>query len=153
MGEIGSRRDTRARHEQAALLRSLGFTWTAIADHLGYRTRSGAQSAVERLWARQRETPEVARRSLTEGLNVSKAVLFEALAGARDRGDVAALTACTREIRSVTDQLAKLDGLHAAQKVDVSVKHETTVQVLAEFEQRLIDAIDAEVVEPKAIPQ
>lgn len=151
MRSVGTRRATRERHEQAAFLRGCGYTWSAIAEHLGYRTRSGAQSAVERLWARQRETPELARRSLAEGLNVTKSTLFESLADAKRRGDVAAITACSREIRSVTDQLAKLDGLHAAQRVDVNVAVTPTRELLAQYRTHLLNAIDAEVVETREI--
>lgn len=146
MAEIGSRRETRARHEQARHLRACGYTWAQIADHLGYRTRSGAQRAVERLYARTRETPDVARRSLVDGLELTKSLLFERLADPKNRNDVSAITALSREIRTVTAEAAKLDGLHAAQKIDVSVTQLTTVQILSEYERKLLDAIDAEVV-------
>lgn len=36
------------RHRQAALLRSKGWTWQKIADHLGYASRSSVHQAVTR---------------------------------------------------------------------------------------------------------
>jgi hypothetical protein len=104
--------------------------------------------AVERLWARTRESPEVSRRSLTEGLQLVKTTLFESLADAKRNGDKASIVAISRELRSATDQLAKLDGLHAPQRVDVSVTHKTASEMLAEYREQLLAVIDAEVVEP-----
>lgn len=151
MAAVGTRRETRARHEQAAALRACGYTWQAIADHLGYRHRQAAKSAVERLQARTRETPEMSRRSLVDGLNLTKTALFEGLAAAKQRGDDVSATAYSREIRSVTDQLAKLDGLHAAQKLDVNVAVTPTREALAQYRAQLLSAIDAEVVETHEI--
>lgn len=109
-------------------------------------SRQAAQIAVERHYSRQRDTPEATRRSLTEGLDIVTANLFERLAAAKQDDNTLTMLAVAREIRSVTEQHARLDGLHAAQKVDVNVTQLTTVQVLSEFERKLLDAIDAEVV-------
>lgn len=118
----GPRRQTRARHEQAARLRACGRTWQEIADHLGYRSRKGAQIAVARLYAQMRDSPDLSRRSLVEGLRIVNQVLYEQLAGAKARNDTAGVVACSRELRSCSEQMARLDGLHAAAQVDVTVR-------------------------------
>src|SRR5690349_11491040 len=100
MRSVGTRRETRARHEQAAALRACGYTWQAIAEHLGYRHRQSAKSAVERLWARTRDSPDVSRRSLTEGLQLVRTTLFEELAAAKRRGDTDRIVSLSRELRS-----------------------------------------------------
>jgi hypothetical protein len=144
MSEVGSRRDSRRRHEEAAFLRACGHSWASIAEHLGYRSRSGAQSAVERLYRRTTESPDAKRRSLAEGLMVVKANLFETLAEAKSRGDTDSMVSVSRELRQVTDQLGKLDGLHT-HRVEVTQNHQIAVTI-AELRQQFHAAIDAEVV-------
>ncbi|MEN4449989.1 hypothetical protein [Mycobacterium sp. SM3041] len=85
------------------------------------------------------ESPESTRRSLADGLMLVKQTLFESLAGAKCRGDTAGIAALSRELRSTTDQLAKLDGLHAPQRteVTVSVSHDMKA-VIGEAERQLL---------------
>jgi hypothetical protein len=146
MTAIGSRRETRARHVEAARLRGCGYSWQAISDHLGYRSRSAAQSAVERLWARDREPADMKRRALSEGLMLVKQNLFEGFAAAKAAGNTSSALEHSREIRALTDQLAKLDGLLAAQRVDVTVT-QTLDESFAALKRTLRDVIDAEVVD------
>jgi hypothetical protein len=151
MTAIGSRRDTRARAERAAKLRGCGYAWQAIADAEGFRSRQAAQIAVERHYAREQPAAGLSRRSLCEGLMLVKQTLFEGLADAKKSGVAASVIEHSREIRSVTDQLAKLDGLHAPQKVDVNVRH-TTSELIDQYRDALLASledgvIDAEVVE------
>jgi hypothetical protein len=148
MAAIGPRRETRARAERAAKLRGCGYSWQAIADTEGFRSRQAAQIAVERHYGREQPAAGLARRSLCEGLMLVKQTLFEGLADAKRHGLAASVIEHSREIRSVTDQLAKLDGLHAPQRVDVSVTHKTASEMLAEYREQLLAVIDAEVVEP-----
>jgi hypothetical protein len=143
---VGDIREARAKAERAAKLRGCGYSWQAIADAVGFRSRQAAKIAAERHWTRQQMSPSLTRRALVEGLMLVQQQLFEGLADAKKRNQPASVLEHTREIRSVTDQLAKLDGLHAAQKVDVSVTH-TTSEALAAWRTQLLDAIDAEVVE------
>jgi hypothetical protein len=151
----GSRRETQTRHEQAAKLRACGRTWQEIADDLGYRSRQGAQLAVARLYDRHRESPDLSRRSMVDGLRLVKSMLFEELASAKSRHDTSAIVALSRELRSNADQVARLDGLHAPQRlaVDVTVSQSPS-QIIAEAQERLLAVIDAEVIElPREIAQ
>lgn len=143
--KAGPRRETRARAEQAARLRACGFTWQAIADHCGYRSRQAAQWAVSAHYDRNRETPELARRSLAEGLRLVETTLFESLAESKKKGDVAGISSMSREILRVTKELANLDGLHAPQQVEVQVTHHRSLsEILAEAQQAMMAAFDAE---------
>lgn len=144
---MASLRETRARDEQAAQLRACRYTWQTIADVLGYRSRQAAHIAVTRHYDRVRETPELARRSLADGVSLVMTTLFEELAAAKRRGDVQALVATSREIRLATRELANLDGLHAPQKVEVQVTHHRSPgEILADAQRELLAVIDAEVV-------
>jgi hypothetical protein len=124
-----SHRESRERAEQAFRLRSLGYTWRALADHLGYRSAGAAQTAVNRHLNRTPlETPESARRSATERLQISAQILAERLFQARESGDDDRLVAVARELRNNTTEMAKLNGLHVpvAQQVDVTVRQDAT---------------------------
>lgn len=157
-------RDSRDRAAQAFRLRSLGYTWKAVADHLGYRSAGAAQTAVNRHLDRTpAETPEAARRSATERLQITSTILAERLFDARERGDDDRLVAVSRELRNTTAELAKLNGLNVpvAQQVDVTVHQDATAiidrmesELLAlsarqPQQQRVLDAvIEGEVIEP-----
>lgn len=128
-GPVMSRRLSRQRAEQAARLRATGMTWQEVADAVGYRSRQGAFDAVAALYKRfPPESPETARRSLTEGLRIQLARLHQRFADAEDRNDTEAVVALAKELRSTTDAIAKLNGLSVpvAQQVDVNVHHSAT---------------------------
>lgn len=122
-------RDSRDRAAQAFRLRSLGYTWQALADHLGYRSAGAAQTAVNRHLDRTpTETTEGARKSATERLQITAQILAERLFDARERGDDDRLVAVSRELRNTTTEMARLNGLHAPVKteLDVNVQHSAT---------------------------
>lgn len=154
-------RDSRARAEQAFRLRSLGYTWRAVADHLGYRSAGAVQSAVNRHLDRTPlESTEAARRSATERLQITSTLLAERLFEARERGDDDRMVAVSRELRNTTAELAKLNGLAVpvAQQVDVTV-HQSETAIIDRMESDLLalaerrssrathDVIEAEVIE------
>ena len=135
-----------------------------MADHLGYRSAGAAQTAVNRHLDRTpAETPEAARRSATERLQITSTILAERLFEARERGDDDRLVAVSRELRNTTAELAKLNGLNVpvAQQVDVTV-HQDATAIIDRMEsellalsarqpqpQRVLDAvIEGEVIEP-----
>lgn len=141
MAPEGTRRDSRARHEKARHLRACGLTWQAIADELGYQTRSAAQSAVERLQARERDSPDAARRSLVDGLMLGKQLIFEQLADEQTRKNPQAVAVLARELRATTAELARLDGLAVAQRVDVTVTQDVSER-LAGLREAMLAQLD-----------
>ena len=138
MAPVMPHRDSRQRAEQAFRLRSLGYTWRAVADHLGYRSAGAAQTAVNRHLDRTPpESSEAARRSASERLQITSTILAERLFQARESGDDDRLVAVSKELRNTTAELAKLNGLNVpvAQQVDLHVSTSATA---------IIDRMEAE---------
>lgn len=124
-----NRQDSRARAEEAFRLRAVGRTWAEISAALGYRSRGAAQLAVRRLMDRTPpETSQQARAQASEGLRITKSVLFATLADAKLRGDSQAVVASAKAIADMIEKDARLNGLHAPARteVDVNVTHDAT---------------------------
>lgn len=140
MAPVMPHRDSRARAEQAFRLRALGYTWRAVADHLGYRSAGAAQSAVNRHLERTPpETVEGARKSATERLQISAQILAERIFEARASGDDDRLVPLMRELRNTTAEMAKLNGLNVpvAQQLDVTV-HQSATAIIDRMEAELL---------------
>lgn len=117
-----NRQDSRARAEEAFRLRAVGRTWAEISQTLGYRSRGAAQLAVRRHLERNApESPEAARRSASEGLRITKSVLFATLADARRSGDSQAVVSTAKAIADMIEKDARLNGLHAPARTEVDV--------------------------------
>lgn len=134
-------------------LRAIGRTWQEVADTLGYRSRQAAQQAVERLSDR---TPpvdiEAARRMEDEELRLRRATLHERFFDARRRGDDTSLSMLNRELDRISTRRAKLLGLDAPDRAEVEVSvHQSPSEILHEYRDRLLAAIDVEVVDQKEI--
>lgn len=152
MAPVMPHRDSRDRAAQAFRLRSLGYTWRAVADHLGYRSAGAAQTAVNRHLDRTpAESSEAARRSATERLQITSTILAERLFDARERGDDDRLVAVSRELRNTTAELAKLNGLNVpvAQQVDVTV-HQDATAIIDRMESELL-ALSARQPQPQRV--
>jgi hypothetical protein len=118
-----NRQDSRSRAEEAFRLRAVGRTWAEISATLGYRSRGAAQLAVRRLMDRTPpETAEHARAQASEGLRITKSVLFAELAAAKCRGDSQGLVAAAKAIADMIERDARLNGLHAPQRTEVDMK-------------------------------
>ena len=113
---------SRRRAEDALELRDLAYSWQEVADRLGYRSRSAAHTAVSRLLASTRR-PTVAeqRYESAEQLRVMRRRLFDHLEVADRDGDADIATRVSREISANLDSAAKLDGLNAIQRTEVTV--------------------------------
>lgn len=117
-----NRQDSRARAEEAFRLRAVGRTWAEISQTLGYRSRGAAQLAVRRLMDRTPpETAEQARAQASEGLRITKSVLFATLADARRSGDSQAVVSTAKAIADMIEKDARLNGLHSPVKTEVDV--------------------------------
>lgn len=148
-----SRENSRRRAARARDLRSTGKTWQQIADSEGFRSRRAAQLAVARLAAAEpAENPATLRRSAADGLRITKSILFGGLAEARQQGDHQAVVSYARAIADNIDKDAKLNGLvvPVAQQVEVNVT-QTLPALIADTRQRMLEVLDAEVVDPKEI--
>ncbi|KUH86523.1 hypothetical protein AU187_05895 [Mycobacterium sp. IS-1556] len=122
-----SREDSRRRAERARWLRGTGKTWQQIADSEGFRSRRAAQLAVARLAESEpADNAATLRRTASDGLRITKSVLFAGMAEAKQAGDHQAVVAYARAIADGIDKDAKINGLHVpvAQQVDVKVTHD-----------------------------
>jgi hypothetical protein len=115
-------RDSRARAERAAVLRSIGRSWREVARELGYHSIGAAQRAVERHDLRNGTEPtETSRRSLITSARITHAILFDRFAAAIDREDDVTAALLNRELVRNRDQLARLQGAYAPERAEVSV--------------------------------
>ncbi|WP_234809672.1 MULTISPECIES: hypothetical protein [Mycolicibacterium] len=151
-GPAMSREDSRRRAERARWLRGTGKTWQQIADSEGFRSRRAAQLAVARLVESEpADNPAALRRTATDGLRITKSVLFAGLAEAKQSGDHQAVVSYARAIGDNIDKDAKINGLHVpvAQQVDVNVSHDATA-IIDRMESELL-ALVAQREQPSAI--
>ncbi len=113
---------SRERAEEAHTLRVLGFSWREIAGALGYTSVGGAQQAVAS--HRKRNPPPSAKDTLAEILErrrLTNQRVLRQLAVAEAAGDSAAVASLARTVNTSDSELAKLLGLNAAERVDVTV--------------------------------
>jgi hypothetical protein len=146
-----SRQDSRSRAEQAFALHACGRTWADISRELGYKSRSAACDAVARLHrSTPAASPDAVRRSATETLRLLRSMLFDRVVVAKQNNDDDTLIALHRELTRNLSETAKLHGAYAAQQIDVTVT-QTASELIAETKQRLLEIVDAEVVEPREL--
>lgn len=133
-------RDSRARAERAAVLRSIGRSWREVAAELGYRSVGAAQLAVERHERRNGPEPvETSRRSLIVSARLTHSILFDRFAAAIARDDDETAAMLNRELVRNRDQLAKLTGSYAPTQAEVSVTvtaEDTRARLLAVASER-----------------
>jgi hypothetical protein len=116
-------RDSRARAVQAYEMHLDGSSWQDIADALGFRGRSGAQTAVNRHLAETTPDPNhIARRKWIDGKRRLRARVSRQLSAAETAGDHQAVAQLSAAIDRIDDQLAKASGYYAQQAVSVHVE-------------------------------
>lgn len=150
MPQVMSLRESRERAERVYLLRAvLGLSWSVIRDQEGFTSVGGAQRAYERHSARNvMPDAKTVAAEILERKRFTTGAAAAALVKAKDPRAVAELV---RAITAGDAELAKMYGLNQ-ETVNVNVTQRTTIEVLADYKQQLLDAIDAEVVDdPKAL--
>lgn len=144
---------SRARAKRAFQLRCADTQWADIAELLEFKTPSSAHTAVDRWLKRQPAEDIAAARIYTSGgYRICKAALFEVLADARRRKNTTEVVSITRCLGELLDKHARLTGQQVAVAAEVNVNvHTTTAEIIDDTRRRLMDVIDAEVVEIPAI--
>lgn len=151
MAPVMPRRDSRARAVEALRLRACCRTWQEVADELGFRTRGGAQMAVNRLVAAMESDPRygaVERAVSAATLRELGSRLFPLYEAAADRADEEAAASLSKELRSVVVDHARLTGIAAPQRAEVNVNL-SLGEMIAQTRQRLRaldNTVDAEVI-------
>ncbi|WP_409437216.1 hypothetical protein [Mycobacterium sp. SMC-14] len=122
MAPVMRQRESRARAAKAYEMHLDGYSWQDIADALGFRSRSGAQSAVNRHLAETTPDPNhIARRKWIDGKRRLRARVSRQLSVAEDANDSQAVAQLSAAVDRIDDQLAKASGYYAPQNVSVSV--------------------------------
>lgn len=107
-----SRREQRDRAERALRLRAMRRTWDEVADACGYRSRQAAHLAVKRLLDSLAPDPNAERGVTSESLRLLEARLWRQYARADDAGDAETMLKISKEIRSLSAESSKLNGLY-----------------------------------------
>jgi hypothetical protein len=146
---------SRARAEQAVVLRARGWTLQEIADELGYASRGSVRTAIDRELARSSpETADSARRSLLESARYTSRRWHDAFDTAVVARDVEAMAHAHRGLCRDRDMVAKLVGAYAPERAEVDVRvtsvEDTRKRLLAQLERDMpaLPVIDAEEVTP-----
>jgi len=145
--------ESRARYEQVFIMREIGMqSWSKIRDALGFRSVGAAQNAYKR-YQQQNELPgaQVTASGIVARKRESLGVALHALAEAKRRNDFRAVAQLVDAITRADAELARLYGLGQTSTVNVNVTHQSASAIISETRERLLAAIDAEVVEPPAI--
>jgi hypothetical protein len=131
--------DSRRRAEEALALRAKAYTWAEIGLMLNYRSREGARLAVRKLLASTRR-PTVAEQRVesAEELRVQRRRLHDRQDVAEAEGDAETVIRAAREIRANLEAAARLDGLNAPARTEVSV----TVSTVEDTRRRLLARLD-----------
>jgi hypothetical protein len=143
--------DSRERARAAFDLRASRHSWKEICDRLGYRSLGAAQTAVNRHVARERRDPTRASiESHKHGIEIRTRALSQRFVAAFTARDDETLIALNREILRNEAELAKIGGMYAPEQLAVTVT-QTPAAIIADARTRLLEIVDAEVIEPKEI--
>ncbi|MGC5245573.1 hypothetical protein ACPXB3_01370 [Gordonia sp. DT219] len=146
----------RERAQRALQLRAMGATWQRIADDLGYRSRQAAHMSVKTYLAQHQPDPEAERGVTSETLRILQSTLFSRLVDANTQGDTDTVVKLSKELRSLTAESSRLNGLYRPAQTEHAVAVTVTPSprdAIEEARRRTLEAlntntIDAEVVEP-----
>jgi hypothetical protein len=151
MPPIGNRQTSDERCQRGWDLRKQGHTWATIADTLGYRSVQSAQKAVS-AWLRRNppDDIETLRRAtgdiLIDTINKLRASLDVAI----EKGGTTSVAELGRAVFDGCDRYAKLTGQHIIPPTEVNVNVSVT-EALAATRRKLLDVIDAEVLDAKEL--
>lgn len=122
MAPVMSRSASRSRAAEAYTLHLDGYSWAEIATALGFRSRQGAQTAVNRHLAETTPDPSnIARRKWIDSKKRLRARVSRQLSHAEEADDSAAVAQLSAAIDRIDDQLAKASGHYAPTNVSVAV--------------------------------
>jgi hypothetical protein len=148
-----SRHASQERAAEAFQLRASRYSWREVCDHLGYRSIGAAQSAVNRHVERLRREPTtISVEAHKFAIETRSRAMTARFTAAFTAGDDDTLVTLNREIARNEVELAKLAGMYAPEQLNVNVT-QTPAAIIAEARDRLLAAVDAEVIEPKEIEQ
>ncbi|EGR8595359.1 hypothetical protein I8C62_002852, partial [Listeria monocytogenes] len=105
-----------------------GKTWAEVADAWGYQDKSTACRAVRRVLERvEGETADDYREVIAARYEALWAKSWEAINTAESKGQLVGKSQLVASARGVLDSLAKLQGLQASTKSEVTVVTRTAI--------------------------
>ncbi|KJF21942.1 hypothetical protein C7T36_18350 [Rhodococcus sp. AD45-ID] len=105
-----------------------GKTWAEVADTWGYQDKSTACRAVRRVLERvEGETADDYREVIAARYEALWAKSWEAISAAESKGQLVGKSQLVASARGVLDSLAKLQGLQASTKSEVTVVTRTAI--------------------------
>lgn len=105
-----------------------GKTWAEVADAWGYQDKSTACRAVRRVLERvEGETADDYREVIAARYEALWAKSWEAINAAEAKGQLVGKSQLVASARGVLDSLAKLQGLQASTKSEVTVVTRTAI--------------------------
>jgi hypothetical protein len=148
-----SRAESQARAEKVTYLRAVaGLSWSRIRDELGFTSVGGAQQAYQ---SHQRRNPppsaEAVFAELLERNRFRSSSGTVALARAQAAGDHSAVASLLRALASNDAELARWFDI-GADTLNINV-NTTATAIIEDTRRRLLEVVDAEVVEPREIEQ
>lgn len=157
-GPTMSRHDSRARAERVVLLRAvLRKPWRDIMRTEGFKSVGAVQQTYKREMDRRRlserdlgDRAEIKTQEILMQLDTTTSAAMAQLLECRQSRDVSGMAAMMREIRLNAAETAKMFGLYEPERVDVNVT-QTLPALIADTRQRMLEVLDAEVVDPKEI--
>jgi hypothetical protein len=156
-GRFVRRSDTAKRDAKAAQLRSEGWTLQAIANELGYHSRSAVHDAISRLLSSVTDdSAEALRRRESErldGLYEEALAVLERTHYAHSQGrmvhdddgqpivDDGPKLAALREMRHLRESYRRLHGLDATPSTDVTIRQTPAPASETERQQRMAELV------------
>ncbi|MGB3362618.1 MAG: hypothetical protein WBB10_27620 [Rhodococcus qingshengii] len=105
-----------------------GMLWDEIAEKHGYSDRGNAQRAVRRVLERvEGETADDYREVISARYEALWAKSWEAINAAEAKGQLVGKSQLVASARGVLDSLAKLQGLQASTKAEVTIVTRTAI--------------------------
>lgn len=144
-----NRQASNQRAEQAWNLRCLGRTWPEVARELGYRRQDTARHAVAK-WLQKNPNDDLETMRRASGMMLVNTTrkLNQALDLALDLGKTRDAAELGKAIFDGVEKYARLTGQHVVKPTEINLNvNQTLVEILVDTQARLMDVIDADVVE------
>lgn len=140
--------ESRNRAERVFLMRAVGQQpWSRIRDELGFGSVGAAQMAYRR-YLKRHPVPD-SENILAEILERKRAMTEQAITAlgkAQKAGDLQAVANLVRAVTQSDAELARMFGLNAPVKSEITVR-KSPVEIITAMREELMAALDVEVVE------
>lgn len=132
----------------------MGATWQRIADDLGYRSRQAAHMSVKTYLAQHQPDPEAERGVTSETLRILQSTLFSRLVDANTQGDTDSVVKLSKELRSLTAESSRLNGLYRPAQTEHAVAVTVTPsprEAIEEARRRTLESMKPRTIESEIV--